>query len=705
MEGKSAVANLLVAPASVASIQLSESALQLQVGAQAQITATTLDPAGNGLQDRLITWRSSNASVATVDSTGRVTAIGTGSAAVTASSEGRIATIAVSVIAVPAASVTITPGGVELVEGQTTQLAATVLDAAGASLSGRTVFWSSNNPAVAVVSSVGVVTGVSSGTASVSATSEGQAASITANVRARPASVVVVSPGALSMIVGQNTRLTVQVTDASGTVLADRAVQFRSGNSNIATVTADGAVTAVAAGVTSIVVTSEGLNTTVSVTVSPVAVASVSVTPQESLIIVGESVTLTAVPRDAAGQPLTGRTIAWSSGAPGIASVTANGVVTALGAGSAVILASSDGRVGSASVTVRARPVGTVTVSPTGISVPVAQTSDLTATVRDGAGAVLTERAVLWSSSNAAVATVSSTGRVTGIAAGSATITASAEGKSGSATVSVTVSPVAVASVSVTPQESSIIVGESVTLTAVPRDAAGQPLTGRTIAWSSGAPGIASVTANGVVTAFGVGSAVILASSDGRVGSAIVAVRARPVGTVTVSPTGISVPVAQTGDLTATVRDGTGALLTDRVVVWSSSNAAVANVSSTGRITGIAAGSATITASAEGKSGSAAVTVTAPVVPDTVGRVTVSPSNVDLFFNGPTNRQVQLTVRIFSTTDKELFTVPIIWSSNRSSVATVSLTGLVIAVSAGDAIVTASAGGRSGTAVIRVERR
>jgi uncharacterized protein YjdB len=204
---------------------------------------------------------------------------------------------------------------------------------------------------------------------------------------------------------------------------------------------------------------------------------------------------------------------------------------------------------------------------------------------------------------------VSSSGVVTGVAAGSATITATSEGKGG--TASVTVTPVPVATVSVSPPTPSVIVGQTVQLTATTRDANNNVLTGRTVTWSSSNTGIARVSSSGVVTGVAAGSATITATREGKSGTASVTVTLAPVATVTVAPSPASVGVGQTVQLTATMRDANNNVLTGRTVTWGSSNTGIATVSSSGVVTGVAVGSATITATSETKSGTASVNVTA----------------------------------------------------------------------------------------------
>src|SRR5687768_5318531 len=135
--------------------------------------------------------------------------------------------------------------------------------------------------------------------------------------------------------------------------------------------------------------------------------------------------------------------------------------------------------------------VATVAVSPAAPALTVGQTAQLTATLKDAAGNVLTGRAVEWSSSSTATATVSAAGVVTAAAEGAATISAGSEGKTGQ--VEVNVARVAVARVNVTPLTVVLEVGASRPLTAIAFDANNNVLAGRTVQWSTDAPGVATV--------------------------------------------------------------------------------------------------------------------------------------------------------------------------------------------------------------------
>ncbi|MGB7588723.1 MAG: Ig-like domain-containing protein, partial [Solirubrobacterales bacterium] len=304
------------------------------------------------------------------------------------------------------------------------------------------------------------------------------------NVSAVPVASVNVTPGSANVVAGQTVQLTANTLDSTGAALSGRVVTWVSNNTAIATVNASGLVTGVAAGSATLTATSEGKSGTVAVTVTPVPVASVGVSPGPVSVTVGQTVQLTATPRDAGGNALTGRVVTWGSSNTGIATVNGSGLVTGVAAGSATITATSEGKSGTAAITVTltAAPVASVSVTPASASVTAGQTVQLTATPRDAGGNVLVGRVVTWGSSNTGLATVNGGGLVTGVAAGSATITATSEGQSGSSAISV-IAPVA--SVSVTPPSATVTAGRTVQLTATPRDAGGNALTGRVVTWGS----------------------------------------------------------------------------------------------------------------------------------------------------------------------------------------------------------------------------
>jgi uncharacterized protein YjdB len=256
-------------------------------------------------------------------------------------------------------------------------------------------------------------------------------------------------------------------------------------------------------------------------------------------------------------------------------------------------------------------PVASVQVSPPTSTISPGQTSQLTATPRDAQGGALSGRQVSWTSTNTSVATVSATGLVTALAVGGpVTIVATSESQDGSATV--TVVPPPVASVTVAPASRNMTPGAVASFSVTLRDASGNTLTDRVVSWSSSNLAVATVSGAGLVTAVSIGGpATITATSEGQSGSATVSVVTPVVTTVSVSPSTTSVSSNGTTPLTAIVRDQNNVVLTGRVVTWATSNAAVATVNQSGLVSGVSAGGpVTITATSDGISSTASVTVT-----------------------------------------------------------------------------------------------
>jgi uncharacterized protein YjdB len=599
----------------VATVSLALAPTAIQIGSTSAATATMRDAANNVLTGRVVTFSSSNTSIATVNATtGVVTGVAAGAATIFATSEGITGSATVTVTTgVPTASVTVALGQTTINPGATTTATATPRDAGNNILGGKVITWSSSNTGVATVNpTTGVVTGVNGGTASIIATVDGIAGQATVTVNTVPVASVSVALGSSSIGVGATTMATATTRDASNNVLTGRVVTFTSNNSGVATVSSfTGLVTGVSAGTAIIFATSEGITGQTTVTVAGGGtVTSIQVSLVSSNIQSGTTTQANATLRDAGNNIISGP-VTWSSSASSIASVNAStGVVSGLAAGNATITATSGSVQGQATVTITTTPVASVTAVLAPASITVGNTSTGTATTFDAGGNVLTGRVVVWSSTNTSVATVnSSTGIVTAVAIGTATIRATSESRIGSATITVGVTPVA--QVSVTLGASTVAPGGSTTATAVTRDAQNNILTGRTVTWSSSNTARATVNATtGVVTAVSAGTVNIIGTSEGIQGTATLTVGTVTPATVTVSLGQGTIAPGGTTTAAAVVRDAGGNVLSGQTVSWTSSNTSVATVnSSTGVVTGVSVGTSTIT----GTSGSATGTTTVNV--------------------------------------------------------------------------------------------
>ena len=264
-------------------------------------------------------------------------------------------------------------------------------------------------------------------------------------------------------------------------------------------------------------------------------VVSATVTLAQSSLEVGQATQAKALLLDSRNR-VVNQPVVWSSSSTSVATVSATGLVTAISPGAADIIATRGWKSGRATLTVTPTtvtpaPVASVSVALTTSSLSIGQTTQAIDTTRDSSNNVLTGRVVTWSSANTSVASVNATsGMVTARAAGATKITASSEGVIGAAPLSVTTTtPVAVASVSVSPASSSVQVGGTLQLSATTRDASGNVLTGRVVRWSSANTSIARIDSiSGFFTALAVGPVTITATSETKTGTAAITVIVPP---------------------------------------------------------------------------------------------------------------------------------------------------------------------------------
>ncbi len=319
-----------------------------------------------------------------------------------------------------------------------------------------------------------------------------------------------------------------------------------------------------------------------------------------------------------------------------------------------------------------------VTLDASSISLDTGDTRTLIATVTPSGWS----GTVSWSSSDTSVATVDSSGKVTAIAAGTVTITATADSSKATCKVTVTDSSVPTTSISLSRTSLSLAVGDVYTLAATvePSDATDS------LTWKSSDTSIATVS-SGKVTAVAAGTATITATSGSYSATCKVTVAAPAATSVTVDTSSVTLAVGGTTTLTATVLPSTA----DQSVTWKSSNTSVATVSSSGKVTAVAAGTAKITATSGSVSGTCAVTVSTSEVKTT--SITLSSSTLSI----ETGETATLTATVKPTSSTQSVT----WKSSNTSVAAVS-SGKVTGIAAGTATITATSGSYSATCNVTV---
>jgi uncharacterized protein YjdB len=608
----------------VTDVFLNKATLSLVEGVAETLTVTILpDTATN----QKVTWSSSDDAVATVVD-GTVTGLAGGTAVITVTTVdgGKTDTCAVTVTQenggggdVAVTGVSLNKDTLSLGINSTEKLTATI---APDNATNQKVTWSSDKPAVATVTN-GTVTAVAAGSATITVTTEDGEytadceVSVIADV---PVTGVSLNKTSTSLNVGGTERLTATVMPTTAT---NKTVTWSSGNTSVATVASDGTVTGLAVGTAVITVTTVdgGKTATCDVTVSvPISVTGVTLNKLSASLIAGATETLTAT---VAPSNAVNKNVTWSSSNTTVARVS-NGTVTAVSAGSATITVTTvdGGKTATCNITV----IAAISVNSVSLDKPILNLAKnaretLTATVSPSNA---TNKAITWSSSNTAVATVAN-GVVTGVFAGTATITVTTTDGGKTATCTVTIPPTAVTGVTLKNAAGKTAAGifvsrpETLTATISPDDA-----TNKAVTWSSSILTVATVSQSGVVTGVATGIAIItVTTADGNHTATFTAnVSATEVYATSITLDEDSMELTKGGTKTLTVSFVPDDKVTNRNVTWTSNKITVATVSNSGLVTGTGPGEATITATAG--VGLTAVTatcdITVPLTAATLGQ-------------------------------------------------------------------------------------
>ncbi|MCR5547527.1 MAG: Ig-like domain-containing protein [Bacteroidales bacterium] len=604
--GKTATCSVVVTSKviKVTEISLSQNNASLGVGDGLSLEATVLP---ENATNKVVRWNSSNndvafiASVSVVDagsgyngggttrgegdpdtktgegvsSIANIVASKAGTAVITARTDdgGYIAQCEI-VVSVSVTGLTLSESELTLDAGESKTIMANVTPA---DATDKEVSWTSSDQDVVTVDG-GKVTGVKPGTAVITAITHdgGITASCTVTVITH-AQGVSLNKTSLILDCGSSEQLTATIRPDNASNVA---VRWSSSNQTVATVS-DGLVTGKSAGNADIVVTTEDGEFTATCKVNViVSVTELSLEPKTLSMTAGEtrSLSLNILPADA-----TERNITWRSSNTSVATVK-DGLISALNSGTTTITAESENGITASCLVSVVVPVSGISISPQSVTLDRNKRIQLTATVLPENA---TEKGISWSSSDPAVATVTD-GEVTAKSIGSAKIIATTKDGGKTAICEVTVI-VSVTELSLEPKTLSMKRGDSqaLTLTITPSDA-----TDKAISWSSSTPSVATVN-DGVVTAIKGGTSTITATAtNGVSASCIVTVFVAPTG-VTVTPETLTLEEKTSGKVTATVLPDD---VTDKTVLWSSSNPSVATVSENGIVQALTPGTADIIA-------------------------------------------------------------------------------------------------------------
>ncbi|SDL73387.1 Uncharacterized conserved protein YjdB, contains Ig-like domain [Sarcina sp. DSM 11001] len=413
----------------------------------------------------------------------------------------------------------------------------------------------------------------------------------------------------------------------------------------------------------------------------PVLSTAVTLDKTSVSLLAGKTAALAAtVNPEQAGQAVT-----WTSSDENVVTVDENGVLTAVAAGTATVTAAAADNTGASAVceVTVTKPVSSIKLDKTSASILRGKTVTLKATVSPDDAA---NKAVTWSSSDKKIATVDAKGVVTGVAKGTATITAKAKDGSGvKATCKITVKQ-PFTKITLSKTSASILRNKTITLKAT---AGPSSANDKSVAWTTSNKKVATVDSKGVVKGIAKGTATITATArDGSKVKATCKITVKqPVTKITLNKTSASILRNKTITLKATAGPSSA---NDKSVTWTTSNKKVATVNSKGVVKGIAKGTATITATA--KDGSKVKAVCKITVKQPVTKLTINKTKLTVK-KGKT-ATLKVTVAPSSANDKSLK-----WTTSNKNIATVTQKGVVKGIKTGTVTITAAARDGSGKKV------
>lgn len=644
---------------SVTGITLNKTSLTINVGRKSVITPI-IKPSDASRKG--VTWTSSNYDVADVTSDGQVIAKAPGYAVITAKTKDRGFKATCNVLVIqPVTGVSLNKKSVLIEAGEKYTLTPTVKPS---NASDKSVKWSSSDKTIAKVSSSGVVTGVKSGTVTITCktVSGGYKAKCTVQV-VKKVTGVAMDRKTATVYMGETFDLDAIITPSDATV---KTVRWYSGKKSVATVNQKGLVTPVSPGKVTIGVktTDGGFKAYCKITVKK-AVESIKLNKSSVTLNDGKTYTLKATlkPTDA-----TDKTVTWKSSNTAVATVSSKGVVTAVSKGTATITATTEnGLKKTCKVTVKQTVKG-VDLDMNAATVYAGEKFTLTASVLPSNA---NNKAVTWSSDNTAIAKVSSKGVVTGVKAGVTTITVTTDDGSFKASCEVTVLQ-HVTSISFEKNALSMRKGDEADLVVnvYPSNA-----TDKTYTFESSDPETVFVTATGHIIAKLGGEAVITVKSNENNKTASCRITViEPVTAVALDKEENTVFVGESFTLGVIVSPTDA---NNKTVMWTSSDPAVATVSSTGVVTAMKSGTAVITVTTNDGGYADTCTVTCLQKP-----LSVELSDTAVTVNRGDTYTLTATVLPEDSYNKE-----ITWESDNENIATVE-NGVITGINPGKAIIT-----------------
>lgn len=516
----------------------------------------------------------------------------------------------ISLISAPLVEIQVFPTNPIIANGTTQQFSAFAL-LAGQIIQDITtsVTWRSSDVSKATISNAsgtqGLATGISVGTSIISATLNGVSGSSTLSIK--PATLTSITIIPVTKIIAKGTTaqfFAVGIFSDNTSQNITSLVTWNSSNQAVATISntigSKGLASGKSVGISTITASAASVTGTASLNVTIATLTSISVTPTNPTLVQGgnQQFTATGIYSDNTTKDLT-KDATWNTGSAQIAIVSDNsgtkGLALGVNVGITSVTAKFGQVTGSTNITVKPATLVSIDVSPKNDNLIAGQTLQYKAT------GIFSDRhtqditnTVTWISSNKAIATITSQGLATGISVGGVTISATQQGITGNTLL--TVKPVTLLSIAVTPTNPTIANGTQQQFKAIGTysDASTKDITTQ-VTWISSAPAVAVISnvagSSGLATGVSVGASIISASLAGVTGNTSLQVSAASLVSIAITPTNASIPVNTTVQYTATgtFSDASTKDITNEVT-WESTDTSKATISNANGTKGLATG-------------------------------------------------------------------------------------------------------------------
>jgi uncharacterized protein YjdB len=690
-------------------VRLSPPGATVFVGGTLALEASVTAESGDPMTDGDVVWTTSDASVVSVNASGRVTGMAPGTAAVRATVHESWQEASIRVEPAPIVRITVTQPRITMRVGDSVTPAIQAVDANGMHRSDVMLSWVTRAPSIAALDAPGTIRAVTPGEAIVDVSVGNIRRQIEVVVLRRPITSLTIRAAARNLELGDARALTVDARDDLGNPVQPQQLRWSSSQPSIIHVDSAGTALAIGAGVSTISAYVDDVTHEIELEAIEAPVGAIELSLPSGDTEVGETVPIALRVFDDAGNTRSSAGIRIWSSAPAVAEVDSQEmVVRALAVGTVQIHAAAEASEGafingvSAALTIAPVSVQSVEVEPATIELERGSVTAMSVRCVDRHGRTVRDASATSESSAPSIVSVDSAHTIRGLNIGSATLRVWVTNVSGAVvetSVPVRIRRAGAAHLSISPRPTSLVVGHSLELLLSAFDATGAEINNAAPAWSSADPSIARVVRDGTLSAVAAGRTTITVEFDGKSEHLEIVIVAAPLRTLIISRpsddalAGIPVMLAVQGI------DSNGMVMLP-LVQWNVTPSDNARITDAGVFTALRAGEYTVCAILAGDhaGGVSEATMRLPVRNPRIESLMPARDSVSLKVGKRT--RVDVNARLERLPEPQLANVA--WTSGNEAIVRVLPSGELEAVSPGTCQLTATTGNARATLSVTV---